>query len=312
MENRKHQSETSKLSEISTVMNQKKALSDLKTEMVSKRDSIKGSMDMGMLDVDDILSKYSEEDIEKMSIEDMNKIFTDENGKFIFDRSTVNDSMAKDFIKYLKISQNAFIEIDKQSDLLDESMKEFSSDIESIMGNKASFNKTMRASLEKDINNPEVDEYIRTRCVNVLAAMDDAVTLAPLFKIYDGKDGVNRIHNTYNDFKNEKIHKNILNAYIRKCSDAGIEPRLLKLGNLMTQGVDSSYTKDDNLFVFIIIRYIKYNNLTNYQVKTFVVQLTTFIKEIMMGETSTQYESDKEEINKLKVSIVSLLAKFYN
>ena len=299
---------TDKMLDMSKVLKQKKEYSKLRQTIEGQRDEILRNIS-SEYDIDGALDNFSLEEIEAMSFARMKEVFVTSEGNFIFNEDEFPEKMMMDFIIYLKHSRETFKKMDDELDKLDESMEEFNKEIKSITG-ETSFNKTLRGSIEADLANVDISPEKRARCEELLSAMDDAMTLRPLFNLYEKISPAN----TLRELKIEQQRIAVLKGYSKVCNENGLEPKLLRFGELEKLFLDEKYHEHKNLFVFILARYIKYlgkdlNKLSN---RTFVIQLTNYIMEIVLGEEHPHYQADIKEVETLKMNIASLLDKFYN
>lgn len=299
---------TDKMLDMSKVLKQKKEYGKLRETIEGQRDEILRNI-TAEYDIDGALDKYSAEEIENMSFSKMKEVFVTSEGNFIFDENEFPEKMMMDFIIYLKHSRETFKKMDEELEKLDQSMEEFNKEIKSITG-ETSFNKTLRASIESDLAQEGISEDKKARCEELLAAMDDAMTLRPLFELYEKVSPAN----TLRELKIESQRISVLKGYVRVCKENGLEPKLLKFGELEKVFLDEKYHVHKNLFIFILARYIKYmdTNLKQLRHRTFVIQLTNYIMEVVLGEEHPHYQADIKEIETLKMNIANLLDKFYN
>lgn len=298
---------TEKMLDMSKVLKQKKEYSKLRETIKDQRDDILGKISTGY-DIDEALDKFTEDEIDNMSFSQMKETFVDENGQFVFNDEELPKDMIKEFISYLKHSRVTFQKMDEELDKLDKSLEDFDKELKEISG-ETSFNKTLRASIERDLAAENLNESTRQRCIKLLAAMDDAVSLQPLFNLYDKVSP----ENTLKELKDAAKRSATLKGYVSVCKQHGLEPKLLKFGEFEKVCLDEKYHEHKDLFIFIVARYIKYlgkatNDLYN---RTFIIQLTNYIREIILGEENAHYKADVEEINKLKINIALLLDRFY-
>lgn len=299
------------LKEIAQTQATKNSLMDMKSEILKNVSEIKSNMTgSGQTDeFDRILANYTEEQIANLTFTQAKKIFVDAEGNFMFDEKEFKPEMILDFIKYLKASELTFAKLDEEFAKLDESLAEYSKELEEIVSQKGSLNKTMVAQLTEQIEDESVPENMKEKSRQMLKGLENAKTLAPLFELYEKVS----TQNTIRELKDESRRISTLKAYTRVCKQNGIEPKLLRFGGFEAI-LGEKYTVHKNLFVFIVARYIKYldKDLSLPENKGFVIQLTNYLREIVVGEESEQYKADKEEIETLKTNICLLLDKFYN
>lgn len=298
---------TEKILDMSTVLKQKKEYSKIRETIESEREKI---LDKVLFNgnIDTLLDKFTVEEVESMSFTKMKETFVNENGEFIFNEEEFSKQMIMDFIIYLKHSRVTFEKMDEEIEKMDKTLEDFDKEVKAITG-ESSFNKTLKASIEADLATEDLNEATRQKCTTLLSALDDAVTLRPLFELYDKVSP----ENTLKELKDNARRSAVLKGYVNVCKENGLEPKLLKFGEFEKLFLDEKYHEHKDLFIFIVARYIKYlgKNVNSLQNRTFVVQLTNYIREIIMGEDNVHYKADAEEIAKLKESIASLLDRFY-
>lgn len=301
--------ETEKMLDMSQALKQKKQFAQIRETVEQERQKILGGM-ADDFNIDEALDKYTSEEIDAMTFEQMKEAFVTADGKFIFNESEYPQQMMMDFIKYLKESKVTFEKMDAEMEKLDTYLAEFSDEVKTLTAEHGSFNKTLRATIEADLAKPDCTPDLKTKCEKLLGAMDDAVTLRPLFELYEKISPAN----TLKELNLEGKRIEVLKGYARVCKENGMEPKLLGFGELEKAFLDEKYHEHKNLFVFIVARYIKYlgRNLNSVENRTFIVQLTNYLREMILGEGNAHYDADKTEIEALKVNMASLLDRFYN
>ena len=301
--------ENTKLSSMRETMVSKENLQNMRNEISKTVDEIKSNM-TSSIGIDEILDKFTPEEIANMSYTKMKEVFVDEAGKFIFNEDEFKPEMIMDFIKYLKMSRCTFEKVDEEFEKMDNAIAEFSKELDETISQHGSLNKALVIDLTKTVNDESKSEKIRKNAAEMLQGIEDAKTLAPLFKLYETLS----THNTLTELKDEKRRINTLKAYAKVCKENHIEPKLLKLGDFESKCLDLKYAPHKNLFVFIVARYIKYLDKKVKEPKNmgFIVQLTNFLRTMMAGEETDRYKADAEELAVLKENICLLLDKFYN
>lgn len=284
-------------------------LMGIRQEIQKNVDEIKSNMTGDPFGIDEILDKYTEEEIATMSYEKAKQVFVDADGTFVFNEDEFKPEMILDFIKYLKMSRVTFEQVDAEFAKMDAAMSEFSEEINKVVTEKGSLNKVVMEDLQKAINNESVAPSVRQNAEKMLKGLENAKTLAPLFELYSSLS----TENTLKELKDESRRISTLKAYVRVCKENGIDSKLLKLGGFEVC-LDEKYNTHENLFIFIIARYVKYldKKVREPENLSFVVQLTNYVRTMMLGEESPQYQTDKEELEVLKGNICLLLDKFYN
>lgn len=286
-----------------------------KEEMESFKDSIQKTRlqlfktEEKQKTVTDILLKFTKEEIDNMSYETMLETFVDENNESLFDKK-LSKEFVVDLVRYLKVSEDTFKQMDQEFVKYDEAMSEFNKEIDDLVKELGSFNKTFSSSLNDMLNDENITESKRQHILEMQKGISDAITLEPLFTLYEKVN----TKNTLIDLRNSIRRTEILKSYDKVCKQVNIKPHLIKLGLLETKlfGEDSTY--DKNLFVFILIRYIKYlgkDKLKQPRNNMFVTQIVNFIRELYLPEDNEQVIADKEELDELKRNIKNLLDKFY-
>ena len=301
--------ENTNLQSMHETMISKQNLQNMRDKISKTVEEIKSGM-TSSFGIDEILDKFTSEEIAAMSFEKMKEVFVDESGKFFFNEDEFRPEMIMDFIKYLKMSRDTFAIVDEEFAKMDGAIEEFSNEIETTIAQNGSLNKTVVADLTKTINDETKSEQLRNNAKEMLQGIEDAKTLAPLFKLYETLS----VSNTLRELKDETRRINTLKAYTRVCKENHIEPKLLKLGEFETACLDLKYAAHKNLFIFIVARYIKYLDKKVREPKNmgFIIQLTNYVRTMMMGTETNQYKADAEELTVLKENICLLLDKFYN
>lgn len=284
-------------------------LMEIRQEIENNVKEIKSNMVTDSFGIDEILDKYTEEEIAAMSYSKAKEIFVDENGKFIFNEDEFSPQMILDFIKYLKMSRITFEKVDAEFAKMDTAMDEFSQEINKVVSEKGSLNKVIMEDLKKVMADENAEQSVKDNAAKMVEGLENAKTLKPLLDLYEKLSP----ENTLRELKDESKRISTLKAYSRVCKENGIDAKLLKLGGFEVC-LDEKYSTYKNLFIFILARYVKYldKKVREPQNLSFVVQVTNYVRTMMLGEESPQYQADKEEIEVLKESIGLLLDKFYN
>lgn len=301
--------ENEQIQEIHDVKVNRNNLMDIRQEIQKNVDEIKSNMSGDPLGIDEILDQYTEEEIAEMSYTKVKEVFVDSEGTFVFNEDEFKPEMILDFIKYLKMSRITFEKVDAEFAKMDAAMSEFSDEINKVVTEKGSLNKVVMEDLQKALNDESVVPSVRQNAERMIKGLENAKTLAPLFELYSSLS----TENTLKELKDESRRISTLKAYVRVCKENGIDSKLLKLGGFEVC-LDEKYNTYKNLFIFIIARYVKYldKKVREPENLSFVVQLTNYVRTMMMGEESAQYQADKEELEVLKGNICLLLDKFYN
>lgn len=299
---------TDNMISMSKVLKQKKDYTKLRETIELQRNEIVEKMSEDF-NIDQALDCFTTEEIENMSFSKMKEVFVNHEGNFIFNEQEISQNMSMDFIKYLKHSRETFKKMDEELEKLDQTLEEFNKEIKAIT-KETSFNKTLKASIENDLASEDISEEKRDRCNKFLAAMEDATTLRPLFELYEKIS----VKNTIVELNDKSKKSAVLNGYVRVCKELDITPKLLKFGEFEKRYLNEKYHVHNDLFIFIVARYIKYlgKAAKEPQNLVFITQLTNYITEIILGEENSHYQADIEEIAVLKTSIERLLDKFYN
>ena len=301
--------EKEQIQEIHDVKVRRDNLMGIREEIQKNVDQIKSNMSSEDFGIDEILDKYTEEEIAAMNYEKAKEIFVDAEGNFIFNEDEFKPEMILDFIKYLKMSRVTFQKVDAEFEKMDGAMSEFSDEINKVVAEKGSLNKVVMEDLRKVLDSEEAEASVKENAAKMLEGLENAKTLAPLFQLYSTLS----TENTLKELKDESRRISTLKAYARVCKENGIDAKLLKLGGFEVC-LGEKYSTYKNLFIFIVARYVKYldKKVREPQNLSFVVQLTNYIRTMMMGEETPQYQADKEELEVLKGNICLLLDKFYN
>lgn len=292
---------------ISQTLETKRDLEEFKANLTKNVSNIKSVMNTND-DIDEILEKYSLEEVNKMSYNRMKEVFVDENGNFIFDEKSFPKQMIIDFIRYLKLSQDTFEKLDQEFVDIDKTIQEFDNEMKTISSEIGSFYKTLTVSIEKVLSDETSSDLVKQNALKLKQGLEDAVTLKPIFDVYEKADPMN----TLKEFRDIDRQNQMLKSYVKTCKTYRLQPMLLKLGGI-EKYLNLPEETEPNFILYVIAKYIKHLGfqLKKHEQRTFVVQLNYFLAEIILGEKSDSYEADKEQIERLKESLVVLASKFY-
>lgn len=259
--------------------------------------------------IESILSRYTSDEIESMDYETILKTFVDSDGEPLFQTGLTKEFVV-DLIRYLKLSDETFKKIDDEFVGYEEAMETFNKEIDDLVKEMGSFNKTFMHTLSEQLDDETITQERRTNVVEMIKGIGDASTLEPLFQLYE-KIGTD---NTLKELKTDFKRMDVLKSYVKVCQTAKITPNLMKMGLLENKLFGEAHTYDKNLFVFIVARYIKYlgkEKVNNPRNRMFIIQLTSFMREFYLPEDNQQVVSDRIELDLLKSNIEKLLKSFY-
>lgn len=192
-------------------------------------------------------------------------------------------------LKFLLESEQTIIEIDKAEDeiekILAESEEEFNKIIEE---NDGSTIKVIRNELIEKRNSVAGNKTLESKLDEMLEAFDDSFTLNRVIDVYRG---LNK-ENTLRDM--EKNFKGVYKQYVSACKVLGIKFNIAKYGGFEKRFLEEQYHAFENLFVFVLMRYISKRNLNSNASRdndgVFISQLATNLYLLFTDQLEEEYK----------------------
>lgn len=293
------------LNSLSQINEGKETLNELK-ENFNKVKS--GFSDISDDEMNEVISKFTLEELDRIPLDKIEETLVNDKGVYIFDKEVVSPEMARDFCKYIITSEESFKNLDEEFAKVDDYLTEFHTEMDNLIKEYGSFNKAITSTLNKQISDDTLPTEVVERCKEMQDGIDNAKTLKVLIDLYDKIKPQNTVDELLNDYKRTEV----IRAFKRLCKKYKIEESITRLGGLDKKILPEEEVKYDNLFIYTIVRYLKYQG---DKIKSpfnlgFLTQITNYLKEIFLGEECEQYKVDLEEINELKKNISILNSKF--
>jgi hypothetical protein len=239
--------------------------------------------------IDDIISKYTIEDIEKMSDDEVDKLL---DVTADISQSALIE-FKRDFI-ILNIKSNKILsDLDKSLEEIDTEIRTHQEDIESYIKEIGDPITLLRNTITKKMSSSEATELEKIEFDKALSYIDKAITLEPLKEYLNSFNG----RYTRTNYINEKKSNMIYKKYIHLLGVHGLNIRFENKNfyNLEKKFLlDEKYLEKDNLFLYIIIEYI--SSLTRepkrpYQT-TFILALYHYISSLFKNDMEEELKSE--------------------
>lgn len=256
-----------------------------------------------------------EERIDKISLEDL-KAYTDEQIDEIFtidgnkvDLSNITDDKKKeaefkrDYLIYLKESNEALKKIDEETKHLEEYLAsqeaELNAALEAYGDMSTYFYKKMKKDLEHTTD-PKKKEKIEKMVYNY----EDAMKFETLYKHYQKYSTKNTIGDYHNDIRSQRLYE----KYRLVMGKLGLKSDLTSFDQLETRFLPEQYHKYPNLFLFSIIKYFAHRvgKCEKDVDGIFLSQLSVNLKKLY-----TDKFKDEEIKNEFLANIMKVLDLFY-
>lgn len=264
-----------------------------KQNMQSTLSSLLKVSDDKVKQLDDVIAKYSLEELEKMTTDEINQLFIIDGHELDIDldiSSDKIDSFKRDFILYMKRTEIYSAELDASVKELETAMAEHDIEYNELIKKYGSMYLIIKAQMEEILKNPK-DEDQELRASVMLKSIESAISLDVILDYIDQFN----FENMLNDFHNRgmaiyKKHKVVLKRL-------GIKTDISRLAGVEELlGFGEEYKEFYNLAMFLVIRYIAYaKNPTKEAEGMFVSNLAlvyrSLVEESMPAEDKERLQS---------------------
>lgn len=258
--------------------------------------------------LDELLKNYTEEDLKKMSFDEINKMLVNEDGTpiefaidFKGDEHKLNQ-FKKDFIIMRKqvctTMDNFDTEIAQINKEIAESQEEFDRAV-SEFGNVSAL---IRHTLEERINNAQ-DKDTETKYRLMLKEYNHGLNLENIKEFCKSYKGRNII----GDYRIDKQSQYVYRRYLKVAQSLNIKTDLTSFTNLERRFLDTKYWTRPNIFIFAVISYIaSFHNKDYSKINgLFVTQFTVNLKNLYYDKFDTA--EDKETFINNIMEIIDII-----
>lgn len=267
-------------------------------------------------DFDTVLEKVrdkSQLELEALTDEEVNALYTDENGeeiqmnlpKKVSEKEIID--LKKDFLIYMINTEKVHKQIDEEKVKLQEALDEFQEENRAIHdqynGNIAAYVRTLLGEQYNELEDGARKDAIKI----ILDAFDDA---SELTRIIDTYKSLPDITNTVSDFIHN--YENIAKKFHRNCKEIGIAVDLSSFTNFEGRLLEEKYHKHPNLFVFLIIKWFARKKNINKADGVFLTQLASELRQLYLNiGNDAATEAELAHFEKFKNSARELLDVVY-
>jgi len=240
------------------------------------------------------LVDISIEDLKAITEEGLKELFTI-NGKEVDVAVEIEDAFKafefkRDFLVYLKESEQAVNQIDEAVLKLEEDLKAHDEELKDVVAQFGDLSKCIRAKLLSNLENAG-DAVRAKRAQRMLDSFDDAWNLTRIYEIHK----VSRPGNVLRDYKDNDRSVALYKNYMKAIARLGLKSDLTAFNDLEIKFLPEKYHKYPNLFLFIVIRYFAYKKDVADRVSdgVFLSQFMVYVKTLFADRFTTPEEKEE-------------------
>ena len=245
--------------------------------------------------LDEALNDYTEDDLKKMSDEEIEKLFDGDEGDAVKlkkpnEDTVFNTQFKRDFLIFQKQAQDAMVKIAEEEEKLNKELAECMEEFDDAVQTYSDVQTLVKSTILEKIASAK-DDHERELYQNIMIEYDNGYTLNNLIKYCQSY----KAKNIYSDFvlDNDKTDY-IYRRFLKECDSLGIENELTRFVKLESRFLPEKYHDKDNLFMFAVIHYIASwrGKNTNISRGLFITEFMINIKNLFYNKF--EHEEDKE------------------
>ena len=192
-------------------------------------------------------------------------------------------------LKFILEAENTVTEMDKAEDEIDAILAESEAEFNKILEeNGGSIIEVTRNEIIEQREKIKGNDKLEARHDVMLAAFDDSFTLNRVIKIYQELNKENTLRDMENNFQG------VYKQYVSTCKKLGVKFNIAKYGGFEKRFLGEEYHRFENLFVFVLMRYISKRNInsnsTKYDDGIFISQLATNLYLLFTDQLEDKYK----------------------
>lgn len=251
--------------------------------------------------IDNAMENYTKEQIAELTLEECNNLLCLEDGDLgiKFDNEAEELKFKRGFLEYCKATHTLGIQIDKNLEELDQTIKENEDEFKSICDSVESVSLYFIEKIKEKINETE-DEKQKEELTIVLKAYEDAIDFNRVYECYS-KLSVKNVMRDYH-YNSEDVYKKY-QAYIK---ELGIKSEIVKFSGLEEKLLEEKYHKYPNLFLFLIIRMYAYKSTITSNINDDRIFLTQLLLNVKSVFTDKVNEEQRERMKNGMMKVLDL------
>lgn len=237
------------------------------------KDDISDKLEKAIKDIDvDYIINATEDEINKLYTTDEGEIEID----IEFDEPAELLNFKREFLKYMKESSLALIEIDSSMERLNAELLASTEEFNKISAEFGTYDIYIQKKLDEMLTTAEGDELIRLQAVK--NSYEEALSLNFIHSHYSQFSPLNTIR----DLKSPSASQKIYDKYKRKITAVGIKTDLTDFIDI-ERFLPEKYQGYSNVFLFSIMKIIAYNKepLSRNTDAVFLSQLAVNLRNLM-------------------------------
>ena len=264
--------------------------------------------DLGDFDfIDKNIENVSEEEINSMTDEDIDKLLTDEDGivtEFAVSFKTVKElnQFKREFLVMRKQTLDSFKKFDEELAKLNAEIAESQEEFDKLVNTFGNVSNLIRHNLEEKLanaaNNSQKELFIK-----LIDSFDNGINLNNLKAYCKSYKGANILW----DHKDDKKATYIYRRYLKVIKNLNIKTDLTKFNFLEKRFLSEEYQERDNIFVFAVIHYISswHNKAYTKADGLFLTQFTINLKNLFYNKFDS--EDDKNTFIENIIDVIKII-----
>lgn len=277
-------------------LNMKNKLSEVKRQresVIEQRNTVfNGSENADVVIANLRANNITADNIDELSNEELDGILVVDGEPLTLPEELKNDDeyvLKRALLKFVLEAEDTVKDIDKASEDLDKILAESEEEFNRILEeNNGSTIEVIRNEIIEQKNTVKGNKKLEDKCDLMLAAFDDSFTLNRIIEVYQGLNKENTLRDMENNFQG------VYKQYVTACKKLGVKFNIAKYGGFEKRFLEEEYHKFENLFVFVLMRYISKRNINSNSSKDndgiFVSQLATNLYLLFTDKLEDKYK----------------------
>lgn len=255
---------------------------------------------------DELVMKYSDGEIEKLTNDEIDNIYSNEEHpiELVFDLSNIDDEydFKRDFMEFRRKSIISIKALDEETEKLNTELAKSQEELDNIIETYGDMDNLILNTLNKRLDVAKSEDQKKVindliKYFNYAFTLDNIKTF---IKSYKGR-------NIIGYYKNDKESRSIYRKYRKMCDIYSINTDLSKFGGLEENIIGKEYNNRPNIVLFTIMYYVStfYNKNNDKTVGLFLTQFVINLKNLIYDKFSTP-EKKEEFMNNIK-SIIEII-----
>lgn len=292
--------------ELTKTHNQINAIQRQKDSMMEVLRNISGNFDQIIEQLKD--QNVTEKEIAKFTEEEINKLFTDENGEVTqlsttFETAAQELQFKRDYLSMLVENAARFDEIDKALEEMKKSTDDYNEEVRQLhLKTNGDVIEMVRNELANAVANDAEQAYI-DGVTDLIRTIDDAHILEDIYNYYK-EQGVDKLASDFFRRQDE-----VYDRFVKNCKRNELVVNFKSFVDLEYRALDEKYHDLSGLFAFAVVRWYSYKKTFNRLESVWLVQHNANLNLFMQYHTRPieLTEQQVEKLNNLKAGISKVL-----